>query len=70
MRFKVVNVDEVEGDLIIQFNAIDEQGNPITKGEHAWFIELWRPKTLGLIVKEGEIFEITFHPITKKEDKG
>jgi hypothetical protein len=67
MKFKVIDVDEIEGELVIEFNSIDEKGKAITRGENAWFIELWRPKTFGLNIKKGDIFEIEFKPIENKE---
>jgi hypothetical protein len=67
MRFKVIDVDEIGDDIVIDLNSIDEKGNVIVEGENSWFIELWRPKTLGLIVKKGDIFEIEFKPIENKE---
>jgi len=67
MKFKVIDIDEIEGDIVIDLNSIDEKGNVIVEGEDSWFIELWRPKTLGLNVKKGDIFEIEFTPIKNKE---
>jgi hypothetical protein len=65
MKFKVIHVEKIKNDIVIQLNSINEKGEAITEGENSWFIELWRPKVLGLKVKEGEIFEISFKPITK-----
>jgi len=67
MKFKVIDIDEIEGDIVIDLNSIDEKGNVIVEGEDSCFIELWRPKTLGLNVKKGDIFEIEFKPIENKE---
>jgi hypothetical protein len=63
MKFKVVDVEEIEGDIVIYFNSVNERGKAMTKGKNSWFIELWRPKVLGLCVKKGDIFEIDFTPI-------
>jgi hypothetical protein len=63
MKFKVIDVERIKKDLIIYLNSIDEKGKAITKGENSWFIELWRPKILGLKVKKGDVFEINFKPL-------
>jgi hypothetical protein len=66
MKFKVIHVEKIKNDIIIQLNSIDEKGEAITEEENSWFIELWRPKVLGLKVKKGDVFEINFKPLEQK----
>ena len=64
MRFKVIEIEEYEDDMIIRFCSVDEKGRPVVNGDKSWFIELWRPKTD--LVKVDDEFEITFTPILRK----
>jgi len=63
MRFRVIEIEEHEDDMIIRFCSVDEKGQPIVSGDKSWFIELWRPKTA--LVKVDDEFEITFTPIPR-----
>lgn len=67
MKFMVIEVEDLDEDLVIRMASLNAKGE-VTVDKGSWYIELWRPKTRLLKVKEGQIFDVKFTPLTETHE--
>ena len=62
MKFMVVEVEDLDEDLVVRMASLNDKGE-VNLSRDGWYIELWRPKSPLLNVREGQLFDVKFTPL-------